>query len=139
MGKHLLLKAADLDEAYDKIVERARLSTDPYRNVQGVDVQWVFEGVTEILPVYEEIEDGCEIIWSEYTKKLKNNSQACAGKGRISSVSSLSGSSFRIIMIVGMAASAKAVGPATRKAREEVKSSIWLSIGVSTLSPVPSR
>ena len=28
-------------------------------------------------------------------------------------------------------------GPATRKAREEVKSSIWLTIGVSTLSPVP--
>jgi hypothetical protein len=35
--------------------------------------------------------------------------------------------------------SAKAVGPATRKAREEVKSSIWLTIGVSTLSPVPRR
>ena len=28
-------------------------------------------------------------------------------------------------------------GPATRNAREVVKSSIWLTIGVSTLSPVP--
>jgi hypothetical protein len=38
-----------------------------------------------------------------------------------------------------MPASAKALGPATRNAREEVKSSIWLTISVSTLSPVPSR
>src|SRR5271157_157791 len=33
-----------------------------------------------------------------------------------------------------MPASAKALAPATRKAREEVKSAIWLTIGVSTLS-----
>jgi hypothetical protein len=33
----------------------------------------------------------------------------------------------------GPAASAKALGPATRNAREEVKSSIWLTIGVSTI------
>jgi hypothetical protein len=38
-----------------------------------------------------------------------------------------------------MPASAKAVGPAARKAREEVKSSIWLTIGVSTDWPVPRR
>ena len=34
-------------------------------------------------------------------------------------------------------AAAIAVGPATRNAREESKLSIWLIIGVSTLSPVP--
>jgi len=38
-----------------------------------------------------------------------------------------------------MPASAKALAPATRKAREEIKSYIWLTIGLSTLSPVPSR
>src|SRR5271168_751885 len=36
-----------------------------------------------------------------------------------------------------MPASANALAPATRNAREEVKSAIWLTIGVSTLSPVP--
>jgi hypothetical protein len=36
-------------------------------------------------------------------------------------------------------ASAKALAPVMRKAREEVKSSMWLTIGVSTLSPVPRR
>jgi hypothetical protein len=30
-------------------------------------------------------------------------------------------------------------GPATQNAREDVKSSIWLTIGASTLSPVPRR
>ena len=36
-----------------------------------------------------------------------------------------------------MPASANAFLPETRNALEEVKSSIWLTIGVSTLSPVP--
>jgi hypothetical protein len=43
----ILVRATDLDEAYDKIVECARLSTNPYKGgPQVVDVQWVFEGVT---------------------------------------------------------------------------------------------
>jgi hypothetical protein len=41
-------------------------------------------------------------------------------------------------VIVRDAGLGKGLGPATRNAREEVKSSIWLTIGVSTLSPVPS-
>jgi len=36
-----------------------------------------------------------------------------------------------------MPASLKAKGPATLKARELSNVSIWLTIGVSTLSPVP--
>jgi hypothetical protein len=40
-------------------------------------------------------------------------------------------------VIVRDAGLGKGRGPATRNAREEVKSSIWLTIGVSTLSPVP--
>jgi hypothetical protein len=42
-------------------------------------------------------------------------------------------------VLVGDAGFGKGGGPATRNAGEEVKSAIWLSIGVSTLSPVPSR
>jgi hypothetical protein len=78
----ILVRATDLDEAYDKIVECTRLSTNPYKGgPQAVDVQWIFEGVTEILPVYEEIADGCEIIWSECTKKLKNIRKCVRAKG----------------------------------------------------------
>jgi Domain of unknown function (DUF4288) len=69
----ILVKAEGVVEAYDKIVRFAQMNTDPYKGgAEGVDVQWIFEGVTEVLPVYEEIEDGCEIMWAKYTKKLKN-------------------------------------------------------------------
>jgi len=28
-------------------------------------VRWVFEGITELLPVYERLQDGAEIMWAE--------------------------------------------------------------------------
>src|SRR5213082_236906 len=45
--------------------------------------------------------------------------------------------SSRAFKVAGPLASLKASGPATLHAREELKVSIWLTIGVSTLSPVP--
>src|SRR5271166_740745 len=42
-------------------------------------------------------------------------------------------------VVVRDAGLGKAVAPATRKAREEVKPAIWVTIGVSVLSPVPRR
>lgn len=70
----VLVKASSIDEAYDKTVSIARQETKPYKGgLDGVDVQWVFEGVTEVLPIYEKIEDGAEIIWRERNpSKLKN-------------------------------------------------------------------
>ncbi len=69
----VIVKARELDEAYEKIVEVAELDTKPYKgDPEGVPVQWVFEGVTELLPIYEELEDGSEIMWREYNPtKLK--------------------------------------------------------------------
>ena len=79
----VLVKAKDLDEAYDKIVKLGMESTNPYKGgPDGVDVQWVFEGVTEILPIYDEIEDGCEIMWAEREpRKLKNLRKMVRSKG----------------------------------------------------------
>jgi hypothetical protein len=31
-----------------------------------VPVKWQYLGVTELLPIYEEIEDGSEIAWAEH-------------------------------------------------------------------------
>jgi hypothetical protein len=78
----ILVKASNLDEAYDKTVQFASLNTNPYKGgLKGVDVQWVFEGVTELLPVYEDIEDGAEIMWSEYRRKLKSLRKHVRSKG----------------------------------------------------------
>lgn len=79
----VLVRASDLDEAYDKIVKIGMDNTEPYKGGPGgIDVQWVFEGVTEILPIYEEIEDGSEIIWAKHKpRKLKNLRQWVRKKG----------------------------------------------------------
>lgn len=69
----VLVRATSLDEAYDKVVAIGLEETEPYKGgPDGVDVQWVFEGVIDLLPVYEELEDGAEIMWAERTKQLKN-------------------------------------------------------------------
>lgn len=70
----ILISAKSIAEAYDKTVSIAMDATKPYKGgSEGVDVQWVFEGITEVLPIYEEIEDGAEIMWRERTpRKLKN-------------------------------------------------------------------
>ncbi|WP_018016480.1 DUF4288 domain-containing protein [Teredinibacter turnerae] len=70
----IIVKASNLEEAYDKIVKVANDGTEPYEGgPDGVPVQWVLEGVTSLLPIYEELEDGAEIMWAEHNpKKLKN-------------------------------------------------------------------
>ena len=70
----IIVRADSMDEAYDKVVQEALLHTEPYKGgPDGVPVRWVFEGVTELLPIYEELEDGAEVMWAEHrAKKLKN-------------------------------------------------------------------
>ena len=69
----VLVKAKNLSGAHRKIVRLGKAATKPYKGgPDAVDVQWLFEGVTELLPVYEEIEDGAEIMWGEHTRTLRN-------------------------------------------------------------------
>jgi len=63
----VIVRAANLDEAYRKVVAVAESTTKPYRGgLEGVPVQWVFEGITELLPIFDELEDGAEIMWTEH-------------------------------------------------------------------------
>jgi len=63
----IIVRASDLDEAYGKVISVAETATGPYKGgTEGIPVQWVFEGVTELLPIYEELEDGAEIMWAEH-------------------------------------------------------------------------
>lgn len=80
----VLVKARDLSHAYEKTLAIAQGYTKPYKGGrEGVDVRWIFEGVTEILPVYEEIEDGAEIMWAEYTRKLKTIRKRTKAKNQL--------------------------------------------------------
>mgnify|MGYP003608543243 CR=1 FL=1 len=79
----VMVKASNLDEAYDKIERIAKLDTKPYKGgSDGVPVKWVYEGITELLPIYEELDDGAEIMWSERNpRKLKNLQKLVKKKG----------------------------------------------------------
>jgi hypothetical protein len=81
----IIVKANDLGEAYEKTVEIAEGHTEPYKGgSEGVDVQWVFEGVTEVLPIYEDLEDGAEIMWAERrSRKLRNIRKSVLRKSEI--------------------------------------------------------
>lgn len=79
----ILIQASDLDDAYDKAVAEAMLHTKPYQGgSEGVPVQWFFEGITELLPVYEALEHGSELMFREHhPKKLKNLRKLIRPKG----------------------------------------------------------
>lgn len=70
----IIVRATNLDEAYDKAIKIALETTEPYLGgPDATPVQWVFEGITELLPIYEELNDGAEIMWAKYRpRKLKN-------------------------------------------------------------------
>lgn len=78
----IIVRASDLDGAYEKAVKIAQDTTDPYLGgPDAVPVQWVFEGITELLPIYEELEDGAEIMWSKHgLRKLKNLKKLVRGR-----------------------------------------------------------
>ncbi len=65
----VIVRADSLDQAYDKVIAIGMQSTSPYLGgpAPGVEVQWTFEGITELLPIYEKLEDGAEIMWGEST------------------------------------------------------------------------
>ena len=59
----VIVKALILSEAHDKVTSIGNEHTAPYKGgLEGIDVQWQFEGVIELLPVYEEPEDGGELM-----------------------------------------------------------------------------
>ncbi|MDR2196015.1 MAG: DUF4288 domain-containing protein [Gallionellaceae bacterium] len=70
----VIVQAKSLNAAYTKVERIAKRHTKPYRGgpAPGVPVQWEYIGVTELLPIYEKLEDGAEISWTEHaSRKLK--------------------------------------------------------------------
>ncbi len=62
----IIIKANDPEEAYEKAIEEAKLNAELYKNTNGKMVEFVFEGLTSLLAIYNELEDGAEISWKEY-------------------------------------------------------------------------
>ncbi|MBD9537798.1 DUF4288 domain-containing protein [Stenotrophomonas sp. STM01] len=63
----VIVKADSFAIAYEKVIAVGMEATSPYKGGdQGIPVQWLFEGVTELLPIYEPLDDGAEIMWAEH-------------------------------------------------------------------------
>jgi hypothetical protein len=79
----VLVRASNLDEAYEKVAKIGREGSKPYRGgPEGVRMRWHFEGVTQLLPIYEDLEDGAEIAWTDHgMRKLKNTRKWTHPKG----------------------------------------------------------
>ena len=71
-----LVKAENPDEAYQKALKIGKDSESEYINTDGTAVRWIFEGLTTLISVYEELEDGAEIMWikreNKAVKTIKN-------------------------------------------------------------------
>lgn len=82
-----IVKAKSLSQAYDKLVKAAQLDTEAYVDEGEVlPVKWVFEGVVDLLPIYESLEDGAEIMYREHTRtKLKNLRKLVRSKAELCS------------------------------------------------------
>lgn len=63
----IIVRADNLEEAFRKVESVGLQHTEPYKGgPDGVPVRWVFEGVSDLLPIYEPLEDGAEIMWAEH-------------------------------------------------------------------------
>ncbi|WP_250626805.1 DUF4288 domain-containing protein [Pinirhizobacter soli] len=63
----VIVRAEDLEEAFQKVEAVGLQQTEPYQGgSEGVPVQWIFEGITSLLPIYEALEDGSEIMWEKH-------------------------------------------------------------------------
>lgn len=67
----ILIKARNREQALRKAEKTGRLSerNGLYKTVGGKMACWRYEGLTSLLPIYEELEDGAEILWKEYPNR----------------------------------------------------------------------
>lgn len=66
-GNHHLIKAKNPKEAYEKAIKIGKESNFKFINENKVEMEWIFVGIGDLIPIYEDnIEDGSEIMWTDY-------------------------------------------------------------------------
>jgi hypothetical protein len=62
----ILIQALSLEEAYDKAVKVAKENYSMrYKAASGKTVSWKVLGLSSLVPIYEDIEDGAEIAFTD--------------------------------------------------------------------------
>jgi hypothetical protein len=64
----IVFKARDRNQAYRKAEKIGKLSdgNEAWTGDKARKGRWRYEGITSLLPIYEELTDGAEILWNEY-------------------------------------------------------------------------
>jgi hypothetical protein len=65
-GNFHLIKASTPDKAYDKAVQLGLSGNYTFKNSDKLDMKWEFVGIGDILPIYEDLEDKAEVMWTDY-------------------------------------------------------------------------
>lgn len=71
-----LLRAEDISSAYDKAISIAEdecRGMSPCPDEAGGSGVWSVAGVSEVIPVFEDIEDGCELMWTNRGKMCSSD------------------------------------------------------------------
>jgi len=67
----IIFKAANRDAAYKKAVRLATGNKSTFSDDKGRNSgRWTFLGLTDLLPLYEGVADGAEILWQEHRKSF---------------------------------------------------------------------
>ena len=69
-----LVKANHPLVAFDKGLKIAKKDEQPL-DFKGKNGAWVLAGIKQVLPVYEKIEDGAELFWTDLGKKKKSETE----------------------------------------------------------------
>ena len=65
-GNHHLIKANSPEEAFDKAEKIGKENQYKFTNTDNLEMEWIFVGIGELLPIFEDIEDGAELMWNDY-------------------------------------------------------------------------
>lgn len=65
-GNIHLIKAETPDEAYEKAEMIGKEGNYKFKNANQQNMKWEYLGIGDILPIYEDIEDKAEIMWTDY-------------------------------------------------------------------------
>jgi hypothetical protein len=65
-GNHHLIKADSPEKAFDKAVKLGKEKNYKFTNSDKIEMESTFVGIGELLPIYEDIEDGAELMWNDY-------------------------------------------------------------------------
>ncbi len=65
-GNYILINAENAKRAYEKAEKIGRENEYEFENTDNVKMKWKFEGISQVLPIYDDIQNGNELFYCDY-------------------------------------------------------------------------